>query len=106
MNAGVYRVIHVDQDYPTICICQRADGSERLSQRLFNKKLVLADAGKSVLVVDGDLRKGKLNKYFDLSRGPGLSELIRDRPVVGIHAVDLVWGLGTLHCLTREEPAP
>jgi agmatine deiminase len=34
-----------------------------------------------------------------------LAELIRDRPVVGIHAVDLVWGLGTIHCLTREEPA-
>jgi agmatine deiminase len=33
-----------------------------------------------------------------------LAELIRDRPVVGIHAVDLVWGLGTIHCLTREEP--
>jgi agmatine deiminase len=33
-----------------------------------------------------------------------LSELITDRPVVGIHAVDLVWGLGTLHCLTHEEP--
>ncbi|MDR3641693.1 MAG: agmatine deiminase family protein [Humidesulfovibrio sp.] len=27
-----------------------------------------------------------------------------DRPVVGIHAVDLVWGLGTIHCLTRQEP--
>jgi agmatine deiminase len=26
------------------------------------------------------------------------------RPVVGIHAVDLVWGLGTIHCLTRQEP--
>jgi agmatine deiminase len=26
--------------------------------------------------------------------------------VVGIHAVDLVWGLGTLHCLTQQEPAP
>jgi agmatine deiminase len=24
--------------------------------------------------------------------------------VVGIHAVDLVWGLGTLHCLTQQEP--
>jgi agmatine deiminase len=35
-----------------------------------------------------------------------LSELFPDRPVVGIHAVDLVWGLGTIHCLTREEPAP
>lgn len=33
-----------------------------------------------------------------------LSELFRDRPVVGIHAVDLVWGLGTIHCLTREQP--
>jgi agmatine deiminase len=27
-----------------------------------------------------------------------------DREVVGVHAVDLVWGLGTLHCLTRELP--
>jgi agmatine deiminase len=34
-----------------------------------------------------------------------LSELITDRPVAGIHAVDLVWGLGTLHCLTHEQPA-
>ena len=34
-----------------------------------------------------------------------LAELLPDRPVVGIHAVDLVWGLGTLHCLTREQPA-
>ena len=34
-----------------------------------------------------------------------LAELIKDRPVVGIHAVDLVWGLGTIHCLTQQEPA-
>ncbi len=33
-----------------------------------------------------------------------LSELITDRPVVGIHAVDLVWGLGTIHCLTQQQP--
>jgi agmatine deiminase len=26
--------------------------------------------------------------------------------VVGIHAVDLAWGLGTLHCLTQQEPQP
>ena len=35
-----------------------------------------------------------------------LSELFKDRPVVGIHAGDLVLGLGTLHCLTRQQPAP
>jgi agmatine deiminase len=33
-----------------------------------------------------------------------LAELFRDRPVIGIHAVDLVWGLGTLHCMTQQEP--
>jgi agmatine deiminase len=33
-----------------------------------------------------------------------LAELFPDRLVVGIHAVDLVWGLGTLHCLTQQEP--
>ncbi|MBI4658913.1 MAG: agmatine deiminase family protein [Verrucomicrobia bacterium] len=34
-----------------------------------------------------------------------LSELIEDRPVLGIHAVDLVLGFGTLHCLTQQQPA-
>ncbi len=34
----------------------------------------------------------------------GILAEICDRPVVGIHAVDLVWGLGTIHCLTRQEP--
>jgi agmatine deiminase len=34
-----------------------------------------------------------------------LGELFYDRPVVGVHAVDLAWGLGTVHCLTQQEPA-
>jgi agmatine deiminase len=33
-----------------------------------------------------------------------LATLLPDREVVGIHAVDLVWGLGTLHCLTQQQP--
>ena len=35
-----------------------------------------------------------------------LAECFPGREVVGIHAVDLVWGLGTLHCLSQQEPAP
>ena len=34
-----------------------------------------------------------------------LAELFPRRAVVGIHAVDLVWGFGTLHCLTQQEPS-
>ncbi len=34
----------------------------------------------------------------------GILTEVCDRPVIGIHAVDLVWGLGTIHCLTRQEP--
>jgi agmatine deiminase len=33
-----------------------------------------------------------------------LGELFKNRPVVGIHAVDLVLGFGTLHCLTQQQP--
>ena len=34
-----------------------------------------------------------------------LADLFPDREVVGIHAVVLVLGLGTMHCLTQQEPA-
>src|SRR5450759_2660368 len=35
----------------------------------------------------------------------GIAEAFPGRAVIGIHAVDLVWGLGTLHCLTQQQPA-
>ena len=34
-----------------------------------------------------------------------LAGLFPDRQVVGIHCVDLILGLGALHCLTQQEPA-
>jgi agmatine deiminase len=34
-----------------------------------------------------------------------LATLFPDRQVVGIHAIDLVLGLGTLHCLSQQQPA-
>ena len=42
-----------------------------------NLAQVVADSGKRVLVIDGDVRKGRLHRYFGMSeRSPGLSEVI------------------------------
>jgi agmatine deiminase len=34
-----------------------------------------------------------------------LAEVFPDREVIGIHSVDLIWGLGALHCMTQQQPA-
>jgi agmatine deiminase len=34
-----------------------------------------------------------------------LADLFPTRKVIGIHAVDLILGLGTLHCLTQQQPS-
>ena len=33
-----------------------------------------------------------------------LAEVFPEREVIGVHSVDLVWGLGTLHCMTQQQP--
>src|SRR6266571_3660566 len=35
-----------------------------------------------------------------------LAELFPDRDMIGIYCGDLVWGLGAIHCMTQQEPAP
>jgi len=34
-----------------------------------------------------------------------LAELFPKHEIVPIHSVDLVWGLGTIHCMSQQEPA-
>jgi agmatine deiminase len=34
-----------------------------------------------------------------------LADLFPGREVIGIHSVDLIWGLGALHCMTQQQPA-
>jgi len=41
-----------------------------------NLAIVLADAGKKILLIDGDLRKGCINKVLSVDRANGLSDII------------------------------
>ena len=34
-----------------------------------------------------------------------IAECFPGREVIGIHCMDMVWGLGTIHCATMQEPA-
>jgi agmatine deiminase len=34
-----------------------------------------------------------------------LSACFKDRKVVGLDSVDIIWGLGSFHCLSQQEPA-
>jgi agmatine deiminase len=45
------------------------------------------------------------NDVHDREALATLAGMYPTRRVVGIHAVDLVWGFGTLHCMTQQEPA-
>lgn len=41
-----------------------------------NLAIVMADAGKKILLIDADMRKGEINKAFGVTRENGLSEVI------------------------------
>jgi agmatine deiminase len=34
-----------------------------------------------------------------------LAQAFPGREVIGVHSVDLIWGLGALHCMTQQQPA-
>jgi len=33
-----------------------------------------------------------------------LSNCFKDRPVIGIDSSEIIWGLGSFHCLSQQEP--
>ena len=34
-----------------------------------------------------------------------IQDCFPDRKVIGINSVDIIWGLGSFHCLSQQEPA-
>lgn len=73
--------------------------------RLDFEDLRLPASYVNFLVTNGSVLVPTFNDPQDYKAVGILSELFPGRQVVGIHAVDLVWGLGTLHCLSHQLPA-
>ncbi|HEX8201087.1 MAG TPA: agmatine deiminase family protein [Isosphaeraceae bacterium] len=55
-------------------------------------------------VADGLVLVPTFNDPADRQALAILAALFKGREVVGIHCGDLIWGLGALHCMTRDQP--
>jgi len=86
------------------------DGSERTAVLLPFPRPVMMNGERlpasyaNFYVANGVVIVPTFNDANDRVALNTLAELFPGREVVGIHAVDLVWGLGTLHCLTQQQP--
>ncbi|MBB3014727.1 polysaccharide biosynthesis tyrosine autokinase [Cupriavidus alkaliphilus] len=67
-----------------------------------NFATVLATAGRRVVLVDADLRRGGLNHHFGKPRVPGLTELLTGTPLEQVLQRDVVPGLDFI--ATGSEP--
>ena len=73
-----------------------------MPRRLDFEDLRLPASYVNFLVTNGCVLMPTFNDKNDYKALGILTDLFPDRDVIGISAVDLVWGLGTLHCLSHE----
>jgi len=84
----------VDHDITTVVLAS-ARASEGKSLTAANLAVVAAGAGRSVVLIDGDLRRPKLQDYLGIEGGVGLSEVLTNQ--VELDDALQVWG----HCEVR-----
>lgn len=56
-------------------------------------------------IANGAVLVPTFNDGADRAALETIARVFRRRKIIGIHSRDLVWGLGTLHCLTQQQPA-
>ncbi len=57
------------------------------------------------LIINGAVLVPTFNDPRDRTALGILAECFPDREIIGIGATDLIWGFGTLHCLSQQVPA-
>ncbi|MCB1257043.1 MAG: polysaccharide biosynthesis tyrosine autokinase [Microthrixaceae bacterium] len=78
--------------------------SEGKSQTSANLALAMVAAGRKVLVIEADLRRPMVSKYFGLERSVGLSDAIVGH--VDVHEAIQPWGRSGLFVLTAGHIPP
>ncbi len=80
--AEAYRVLRtnvlfssIDKKVKTIAVTSSGPG-EGKSTTVANFAIALAHSGSKVLIIDADLRKPRIHKYFELSNSLGLTNII------------------------------
>ena len=69
---------------------------------LYFKNQQLPASYANFLIANGSVLFPTFNDENDRKALAIISELFTNRKITGIHSVDLFWGLGTSHCLTKE----
>jgi capsular exopolysaccharide synthesis family protein len=78
-----------------VMLLTSADSKEGKTLTVLNMALMIAKAGKKVLLLDMDLRRGVLHKSMEMERHPGITDVMRRggslRDVVRATAYENVW---------------
>jgi uncharacterized protein involved in exopolysaccharide biosynthesis/Mrp family chromosome partitioning ATPase len=71
-------------DRPRVIVLTSANPREGKTTVASNLALAAAEIGQSVLLIDGDLRKGRLHEIYEVSNAWGLSDLLAGTETAGV----------------------
>jgi polysaccharide biosynthesis transport protein len=69
--------------WPKVLVLTSASSGEGKTTVTCNLGIALAELGQKVLLVDGDIRRPRLNKIFNISNERGLSTLLQEKDLNG-----------------------
>jgi capsular exopolysaccharide synthesis family protein len=95
--------VDVDRAKKVVVITSCVPG-EGKSTTACNLALSLAEAGKRVILIDGDLRRPRASRYLGLPAGAGLTSVLVGN--AGLDDVTQSWGDGSTFSLLASGPVP
>jgi len=76
-----------------------------MPKRIIFDGLVLPASYANFLILNNCVLVPTFNDANDIIALNILAECFPNREIIGINAIDLIWGFGTLHCLSQQIPA-